>query len=230
MEEKALNGEFPWVENAKDDSNSRTTGLPSAFFITSAIMKLFHRTFEEGLNDPMKRPSIGEWFDALNDGLNELLSCKTCDTHYPYRNNYHCPLCNRKPTAPFSIKIMRWENVIYYDMDTNQEKDHFELQHMIQDELFIDESTTKYIKAFHLLWASDNYDTPIAQVKIKPYENEVVLTITPLNDFTFLFKIPEINCEQIIDRERNIRFNPTNHKQMIIGLKPFNQPQRVLVI
>ena len=125
---------------------------------------------------------------------------------------------------------MRWENVTYYDTATNQEKDHFELQPMIQDELFIDEKTTKYIKAFHLLWASDDYDTPVAQVKIKPVENEAVLTITPLNDFVLMFKIPEINREETIDRERTIRFNPSSHKQMILGLKPFNQPQRVLVI
>ena len=230
MEEKAINGELPWVEDSKDDSNMRTTGFPSDFFITAPIQKLFHRTFEEGLNDPMRRPSIGEWVDALNDGLNELLYCKTCNTHYPYRNNHHCPFCEQSSSVPFSIKIMRWENVTYYDAATNQEKDHFELQPMIQDELFIDEKTTKYIKAFHLLWDSDDYDTPVAQVKIKPVENEAVLTITPLNDFVLMFKIPEINREETIDHERTIRFNPARHKQMILGLKPFNQPQRVLVI
>ena len=230
MEEKAINGELPWVEDSKDGSNMRTTGFPSDYFITAPIQKLFHRTFEEGLNDPMRRPSIGEWVDALNDGLNELLSCKTCNTHYPYRNNHHCPFCEQGPAVPFSIKIMRWEKVTYYDAATNQEKDHFELQPMIQDELFIDEKTTKYIKAFHLLWTYDDYDTPVAQVKIKPFGNEAVLTITPENDFVLMFKIPEINREETIDRERIIRFNPSNHKQMILGLNPFNQPQRVLVI
>ena len=91
MEEKAVGGELPWVEDSKDDSNQRSTGFPSDFFITAPIQKLFHRTFEEGLNDPMRRPSIGEWVDALNDGLNELLLCKTCNTYYPYKNNHKCP-------------------------------------------------------------------------------------------------------------------------------------------
>ena len=230
MEEKAVRGELPWVEDSNDDANSRSTGFPSNFFITAPIQKLFHRTFEEGLNDPMERPSMGEWVDALNEGLNELLSCKNCNTHYPYRNNHHCPFCEQAPAIPFSIKIMRWENNEYYDASTNQVYERFELQPIIQDELFIDEKTTKYIKAFHLLWASDDYDTPVAQVKIKKVDNEALLTIVPLNDFVLMFKIPEIDREETIDRERTIRFHPDNHKKMLIGLKSFNQPQRVLVI
>lgn len=230
MEEKAVGGELPWVEDSKDDSNRRSTGFPSDFFITAPIQKLFHRTFEEGLNNPMKRPSIGEWVDALNDGLNELLVCKTCGTYYPYKNNHKCPFCEQASVIPYSIKIMRWENVECYDKATNDVKSRFELQRMVQDELYIDEKTTKYIKAFHLLSAYDDYDTPIAQVKITPVEGGACLTITPLNDYVLMFMIPVDNREEMIEKERTIRFNPSAHKTMIIGVKPFDQPQRVLMI
>lgn len=230
MEEKAVQGELPWVEDSKDDSNARSTGFPSEFFIASTLQKLFHRTFEEGLKDPMKRPSIGEWVDALNDGLNELLSCKDCGTHYPYRNTRHCPFCNHEPEVAIPIKIQRWENVEYYDAASNEVKNHFELQPVVLDELFIDENTTKYIKAFHLLSIFDDYDTPIAQVSIEPLSEGARLRVKPLNDFTIMFKIPDLKLEQTFDEEKTFRFNPSAHKTMILGVKNFDHPQRVLVI
>ena len=230
MEEKAVRGELPWVEDSKDDSNQRSTGFPSNFFITSPIQKLFHRTFEEGLTDPMKRPSIGEWVDALNDGLNELLFCKKCNTYYPYRNNLHCPFCKLSPEMPLSLKIMRWENVECYDASTNQIYSHFELQPMIIDDFFIDEKTTKIVKAFHLLSVYDDYDTEIARIKITPVESAVRLTITPLEGIEFFFRFIDDNYEIKIDKERTIRFNPYSGKMLIIGVKPFNMSQRVLVI
>lgn len=232
IEEKALRGEIPWVEDSSDDSNIRTTGIPSSCFIASKVMDLFHRTFEEGLNEPLKRPTIANWCDALNDGLNDLILCDNCKTHYPLSNTGHCPFCEKEPEIPLTLKIQRWEESENYDNSNNTIISQFALQPMVFDRISIDRHTTKYIKAYHLLSVYDDYDTPIAQVTIVPAEDGVMarLIIKPLNDFELFFKIPEINIEDTFYKEKTFRFNPASHKQMIIGIKDFTTPQRVLVI
>lgn len=232
IEEQALRGELPWVEDKTDDSNIRTTGLPSSFFISSKVMDLFHKTFEEGLNTPLKRPTMAEWCDALNDGLNDLLLCDNCKIHYPHSNAGHCPFCEKEPELSLTLKVQRWEEEEYYESSTNSVKSRYILQPMVLDRMSIDRHTTKYIKAFHFLSVFDDYDTPIAQVTIVPTEEPDMarLIIKPLNDYTLFFKIPELNLEQTFDTEKKFRFNPTSHKQMILGIKDFTTPQRVLVI
>ena len=226
LEEEAFRGKLPWVEDPNDDSNVRSTGFPSSFFIAESIQKLFHRTFEEGLNDPMKRPSIFEWVDALNEGLNELLKCNECKTHYPYRNNRHCPFCEKAPEFPFTIKIQRWEIIEYYDDSSNEIKNRPELMPNVLDELYIDEETRKHIKGYHLLDNSKEYDTPIAEFGIAKKDDKMFVTITPVNDFELKVLVEEKEID--IKTKKLLHFN--HKKAVIIGIKPFNQPQRVLVL
>ena len=78
----------------------------------------------------------------------------------------------------------------------------------------------------------DNFETPVAQLTIKPAEesNMARLIVTPLDDYVIFFKIPELNIEQSFDKEKKFKFNIQSHKEMLIGLKNFSTPQRVLVI
>ena len=226
LEEEAFRGKLPWVEDSKDNSNARSTGFPSSFFIAESIQKLFHRTFEDGLNDPMKRPSIHEWVDALNDGLNELLKCDNCGTHYPYRNNHRCPFCEKAPEFPFSLTIKRWEIVEYYDASSNEIKTRPELIPDVLDELYIDEKTRKHIKGYHLLCSTKEYDTPIAEIAIEKIEGNVYFIIEPKNNFNIRALVSR--KEYPIKVKSKISFK--NKKEIIIGIEPFNQPQRVLVL
>ncbi len=231
LEEQAVRGELPWVEDSNDASNARSKGLPSAYVISKSLQPLFKRTFENGLNDSMLRPSMGEWMDALNAGLNELLLCRTCHIHYPYRNALHCPFCGKGPGLPLIIKIQRWEREEYYSTEDNTVKGRFVLQPMVLDELYIDENTPKYLKAFHLLSVNDDYDTPIAQLKIESAGNdEARLTIRPHNDYVIMFKIPDTDIVRTFDSVKSFRFKLDDHKQMIVGVKNFSESQRVLVI
>lgn len=233
MEERALRGELPWVEDEKDDSNSRSTGIPSSYFISKPVMKLFRKTFEDGLNNPFERPSIGDWVDALNDALNDLLRCKDCNIHYPYSNSGHCPFCGKEPSTALPVKIQRWEEVDYYDKTSNQVKKHFILQPLPlgQEIIMVDSNTQKYIKAYHLLSTNGGYDTPIARLKIEPADNnEIKLLFEPIGGKTVYFRIQELDKEYRFNETKTIRFNLVSHKTMIIGMKDFTNSQRVLII
>lgn len=232
IEEKALRGEIPWVEDTSDDSNIRTTGLPSSSFIAKKVMDLFHRTFEEGLNAPLKRPTMAEWSDALNDGLNDLLLCDNCKIHYPHSNAGHCPFCKKEPELSLTLKIQRWEEVESYDSLTNSIKSQFVLQPMILDRISIDRNTTKHIKAFHLLSVSRIYDSPIAKVTITDASDPgwAKLEVEPLNGTTIFYKVLNSSAEGSFDKIRYIKFCLTPHKSIILGINNLTTPQRVLVI
>lgn len=233
LEEQALRGGLPWVEDPKDGSNSRSTGLPSSFFVAESIMNLFHRTFEEGLNNPMKRPSMGEWFDALNEALNDLLMCKSCRIHYPFSNKGHCPLCEEKPDQPLTLTIQRWEKEEYYDKETNSIRFRFDLQPLVLERIIIDANTPKYIKAFHFVADLRSYDRHIAKIEISHSEQEKDINLIIYPEFTLFYKklIPGSIFEKNSSKNVQISYTRnTDHKMMIIGIKDFTTPQRVIVI
>jgi DNA-binding helix-hairpin-helix protein with protein kinase domain len=93
LEEQALLGKLPWVDNEDDTTNERTTGLPTFNVIPNRLLELFRKNFEVGLKNPIKRPTMAEWFDTLNLANNELLKCgnQKCNLIYPFNNNKKCP-------------------------------------------------------------------------------------------------------------------------------------------
>lgn len=233
IEDRALMGEFPWVENPMDDCNHRETGLTSSLFVSNKLMDLFHRTFEGGLKDPMKRPTMAEWVDSLNDALNDLLLCKKCGIHYLYNNHKHCPFCDSEPILLTALKIQRWEEEEFYNQALNSVESRFSLQPIIFDKIIIDCNTPKYIKSVHLLSSGNDENLPIARLQLEPLgdgSNFARLIISPLNESKLFFMIPELNINDIIEREKRFKFNPLSHKTMIIGAQEFTFPQRVLVI
>lgn len=234
LEEDALRGDLPWVEDTNDNKNiCIETGLPSEYFVSGKVMKLFHKTFEEGLNNADRRPSMGEWVDALSEGLNDLLMCEECKIHYPYSNAHKCPMCGQEPQLVMSLKIQRWEENEYYDKPSNSVEKNFSLLPIVYDEIFIDKKTSKYLKAYHFLSSAEDYDLPIAQLTVTAVDVDdemVKLTIKPLNRYTIFAKIPSLNVEQSFETEKSFRLNILSHKEMIIGVKDFSNPQRVLVI
>ncbi len=106
MEEKAQKGDIPWVDDENDNSNFTENGMPRKLVLSSNLQRLFKETFENGVNDYLKRPSLVEWENVLNEALHSLISCE-CGFHY-YANNEICPLCGEKKPQTVLINIKSW--------------------------------------------------------------------------------------------------------------------------
>ena len=92
-EEKALAGQIPWVGHTSDDSNWCERGItPTEMVISSRMRDLFTRTFEDGLNDPPKRPGMGKWAEVLLQASDMTVYCDRCKGSY-YRSKAGCPWC-----------------------------------------------------------------------------------------------------------------------------------------
>lgn len=96
MMEKAYAGLLPWVNHYKDKRNKSSTGLPHHISVTNRLFELFRRTFEEGINHPVKRPTVDEWQIALKEAESELWYCQKCDAlSMPYSGYSECPFCGQ---------------------------------------------------------------------------------------------------------------------------------------
>lgn len=238
LEELALGGELPWVDHSKDTTNERTTGLPSEKVMPEKLLDLFRKNFESGLNNPLERPSMAEWFDMLNLALNELLKCgnPNCNLRYPYNNFKQCPFCSHKPQKVTRIQMRRWEQVEYFDSKTHEVKQHFSLQTEVYDEILMDENTSREIAAFNFLLTDIEPLAPIIKLAYLSENNEDKISITPLHGIKLKLSsrigVPH-ERKPMIESAIKIKVlgaNQSNDKKFMLHLYDLDTPQRVLTI
>jgi len=232
LEEQAYQGKLPWCEDDANDINHRNCyGIPSSLFVSQKIMKLFRKTFEKGLNEPSARPSMGEWIEALNNSLNELLLCPQCGIHYLYFSQGECPFCERKSLSAITLKVKRWDKILSYDKETNSIKDEFALSDKIYEEIIVDEDTPKSIKAYHLNLETENHiDDIVGNISATPDCSDILLKIQPKNDYTFFLRIVGSEEDVEVDKPRTIRVRPNKTKELMIGGNYFSKGQTVITI
>ena len=78
MEEAAMRGECPWINDAQDDANHCFVNLPPELIAHSVLPALFARCFEQGLLEPCERPGMAEWLEALSAVDECLFTCDGC--------------------------------------------------------------------------------------------------------------------------------------------------------
>ncbi|MBX9756544.1 MAG: protein kinase [Pseudomonadaceae bacterium] len=77
-EEAALRGEHPWINDTQDDANQCFANLPIQLLEHSKLPALFSRCFEPGLHNPLGRPSMAEWLEALAEIDERIYCCSGC--------------------------------------------------------------------------------------------------------------------------------------------------------
>jgi len=111
LEEMALRGEFPWVEDQNDSSNRCTTGLPFELVAFKPLRELFQKTFSAA-NNPWARPGVLEWHDALQRCLRGFLRCEKsdCGEYFVATPKGICPFCfEQKSGEAVLFSFARWE-------------------------------------------------------------------------------------------------------------------------
>ncbi|GAA5504048.1 hypothetical protein Dxin01_03816 [Deinococcus xinjiangensis] len=91
-EEAALKGEWPWVDHPHDTRNRSDTGLSRELILTPTLRELAEQTFGAGLSDPLARPGLAAWEDALWEALDRLLTCPHCGAEADFALE-ECPWC-----------------------------------------------------------------------------------------------------------------------------------------
>ena len=107
-EDRALSGEYPWIDHPVDTSNHSSKGWrPREAVLNRRLRDLFHRTFGPGLNNPLRRPRMMAWMEFLHAAADNTLICPKCELTY-YLGRKDCPWCDA-PRPPFTLAtVRRW--------------------------------------------------------------------------------------------------------------------------
>jgi DNA-binding helix-hairpin-helix protein with protein kinase domain len=108
LEELALAGRLPWIDHSEEDLNRSSSGLPRELVLSTGLRKLSKECFEDGLQDPRRRPGLARWAEELHAAADLTLTCPDCRWSYFVREK-QCPLCDRARPAFVVVAVQRWE-------------------------------------------------------------------------------------------------------------------------
>ncbi|PHQ83890.1 MAG: protein kinase [Thalassobium sp.] len=124
LEDAALRGEHPWVNDPDDTDNECDNNLPVQLLEHSKLPALFQQTFGPGKQVPTQRPTMAEWLEALTEVDEHLFVCKACDGHSilptdtQQLNEVECFFCD-EPADP---ELVLFQEFICVSDDEKQEK------------------------------------------------------------------------------------------------------------
>ena len=108
LEEQALAGRLPWIDDSEDDCNRASSGVPRARVLSPRLQKAFGRVFGPGKSDATQRPGASEWAERLFSAADSTLTCSDCAGSY-YFTQPECTWCG-VPAATLAIAVFkRWD-------------------------------------------------------------------------------------------------------------------------
>ena len=112
MEDQAYAGHLTFVDDADDDSNKGTCGLPRLLVTTPELRRLFQATFGSGRKHPPSRPTMTFWALELTKAADHALDCPKCAMSYFPDDHGSCPYCGTERPPFVRFQTPRWEIVI----------------------------------------------------------------------------------------------------------------------
>ncbi len=103
LEEQALAGLVPWIDDADDDCNRASFGVPRPWVLSRRLEESFARAFGAGRTDPTARPGASEWAERLFAAADATITCSDCGGSY-YFNHQRCTWCDAgRPTFAMAV-------------------------------------------------------------------------------------------------------------------------------
>lgn len=228
----AMRGLLPWIDDRNDSINRLTRRKYDCFFTTPKIRQLFIQTFDDGKDDPIRRPSMYQWLDALYDASSHLKYCPHCNTDYIYYTKDDCcPFCDEKQVFPIAVVIQHIDKKFSKDTYTFSETEK-ELYPDIEDVLLVNKQNKLYVNTKHLMTNTMTVQNVLSiEVISSDGENNVSVILEPLNGNSFYAST--VNGERYkhpINKPTKIVFPVVNQRKLILSLKPIDEAQRVLNI
>lgn len=226
----AFRGRFSWVDDPNDSSNRLTRRYYDRFYTTVAIRELFKKTFIEGKDFPMARPSMFEWVDALQEAFDHIKYCSHCKTGYLYFDDDICPFCDDEPTFPVIVELAyldkKWDN----DLCCFKE-DEMEVYDEPIGSFVVNGNTSLQITSQHLLADTVNIKGILSIQVVSEDNQNITVVMTPLNDFSFhASTIDKVEYADKINKSTRKSFKLNDSRPLVLSLNKLNTPQRVIVI
>lgn len=108
LEERALSGELPWIDDAEDSSNRSSDGIPREVVLSPGLRDDFAAAFGAGLSDPSSRPGLGSWTTHLHRAADRTVACPRCTGTF-YFNHSSCPWCDTPRPSFVIAAVFIWD-------------------------------------------------------------------------------------------------------------------------
>lgn len=108
LEEKALQGDIPWIEHATDAQNRSSKGIPRSLVLSPNLRKLFEQFFVAGLKGAISRPGVALLAQTLHAAADFSIKCQHCGQHF-YPRSKLCPWCDSPRPNFLLLKCNRWD-------------------------------------------------------------------------------------------------------------------------
>lgn len=114
MEERAMRGELPWVDDPADNSNRASAGIPRDWVLSPRLRDLCYQAFGPGKRDHLARPGVGEWSERLHAAADNIVHCPDCQATF-FANAACCPWCDTPRPTVLTISFCVWDPAIKGD-------------------------------------------------------------------------------------------------------------------
>lgn len=226
----AMRGNLPWIDYRKDSLNRLSHRYYDCYFTTPQIRELFKHTFEMGKDDPMKRPSMYQWVDALYDAYSQLKHCHHCKTEFFYSEDEDfCPFCEDEPIFPIAVAIQHIDKKFDLETYTFSETEK-ELYSDPVGVLLVNKFNKLYINSRHLMTDTFNVKD-LLSIEVVSFEGkpDIAVVFEPLNGLSFYASTERgERYAHTINKPTKIVFPTKNPRKLILSLKPIDETQRVL--
>lgn len=109
LEEAAFHGRMPWIEHSSDASNRCSRGIPRELVVSPEAKRLFKRMFEDGLNQRLLRPGLGECAGVFAQASDVTVLCPRCSASYYAPAVRECPWCGQARPELSTCLIHLWD-------------------------------------------------------------------------------------------------------------------------
>ena len=108
LEEQALAGYLPWIDDSEDDRNRSSDGIPRDLVLSPRLREDFGLTFGAGLSDPGARPGLSRWAERLHGAADRAVTCPECSGSY-FCNRPFCPWCDAPRPGFVFAAVLLWD-------------------------------------------------------------------------------------------------------------------------
>ena len=227
---EAMRGNLPWIDDSEDSLNRLTRRYYDGFFTTPEIQELFKQTFEIGKENPVMRPSMHQWIDALYDASSHLKFCSHCKTDFIYsKEDDFCPFCDDEPVFPIAVAIQHIDKKFDFDTYTFSETEK-ELYPDPIGVLLVNKSNKLYVNSRHLMTDTFNVmDLLSIEVTSSEGDPNIAVVLEPLNGMSFYAStVKGERYARQINKPTKIVFPTNNPRKLVLSLKQIDESQRVL--
>lgn len=156
LEDDALAGRFPWIDDPKDDSNRSSAGLPRELIFTKRLRELLHQMFGDGMHRAAARPGTHELSRELGRAWRMLTVCDSCAQSFLFTPSRACAFCGQVQGPRVLMRVVFREN---------SGPSAGWGQHLLDDRIVLDSSQPFTVHADLVgMNTLDHHGTPVAEI------------------------------------------------------------------